>query len=250
MTGVAAADGLPARGYGVAPVAGYSWSGVYFGSHLGYGWNDVELTENLSVTIGGLQPPGFPLRSSHDTDGWLGGVHLGAMKQFGPWVVGAEVSVSGASINGSGGNCLGITTAIPLLASTCETDVNWLVTALSRLGYAHDRLLVYGTAGWAIAGVDHRLSLNIPLGPGIGLNWAQQDVADGLAVGGGLEFAVGNGLTLGVQYLHVNLDAKGEGLLAGGVITHGERDLDLNLVTARLSYKWGGDCCAAAVPLK
>jgi hypothetical protein len=36
--------------------------------------------------------------------------------------------------------------------------------------------------------------------------------------------------------------------LLGGVITHGTRDLDLNIVTARLSYKWGGDCCAG--PLK
>jgi outer membrane immunogenic protein len=147
MSSIAAADGLPQRGYKTAPVYGYSWSGVYFGSHLGYGWDDVELTENLSVTIGALQPPPFPLRSSHDANGWLGGVHLGAMKQFGSLVVGAEISVDGASISGSGGNCLGITTLIPVVGSTCETNVNWMVTALSRLGFAHDRFLVYGTAG-------------------------------------------------------------------------------------------------------
>ena len=43
--------------------------------------------------------------------------------------------------------------------------------------------------------------------------------------------------------------SKGEGLLLGGVITNGRRDIDLDTITARLSYKWGGDCCAP-VPMK
>lgn len=240
MSGAALADGMPARTYRTAPAAVYNWSGLYFGAHTGFGWNDVELTENLSVTIGGVQPPGFPLRSSHDGDGWLGGVHLGGMKQFGAIVIGAEVSLSGANIEGSGGNCLGITTLIAGLNSTCDTSVNWLTTVLGRLGYAHDRVLVYGTAGWAVAGVDHRLSLNIPLGPGIGLNWSQQDVADGFAYGAGFEFAITKDIIVGMQYLHANLDSRGEGLLLGGLITTGTRDLDLDTLTARLSFKWGG----------
>jgi outer membrane immunogenic protein len=251
MTSIAAADGLPGR-YGAAAVYGYSWSGVYFGSHLGYGWDNVDLTENLSATVGGVQPAPFPLRSSHNANGWLGGVHLGAMKQFGALVVGAEFNLDGSNINGSGSNCLGITTLVPVVASTCQTDVNWMLTALSRVGFAGDRWLVYGTAGWAVAGVNHRISLSaaLPLvGTTAAVDFAQQDVADGLAVGAGVEWAIAKDILLGVQYLHVNLDSRGEGLLLGGVITHGQRDLDLNVVTARLSYKWGGDCCAAA-PLK
>jgi outer membrane immunogenic protein len=239
-SGAALADGMPARASRTAPVASYDWSGVYFGAHAGFGWNDVELTENLSLTIGGLQPPGFPLRSTHEGDGWLGGVHLGAMKQFGAIVVGAEVGLSGANVEGSGGNCLGIAALIPGIGSTCTSNVNWLSTVLARLGYAHDRVLVYGTAGWAVAGVDHQLSLTIPLGPGIGLNWSQQDVADGLAYGAGFEFAITKNLMLGMQYLHADLDAKSEGLLLGGVLTTGRRELDLDTLTARLSFKWGG----------
>src|SRR5262245_22413247 len=110
MTGVAAADGLPGRTSRATAVGPYDWTGVYFGSHIGYGWDDVDLTENLSLTIGGLQPTGFPLHSSHSADGWLGGVHLGAMKQMmGPWVAGVELSLDGADINGTGSNCLGLT---------------------------------------------------------------------------------------------------------------------------------------------
>ena len=40
---------------------------------------------------------------------------------------------------------------------------------------------------------------------------------------------------LGVQYLHADLEPKGEGLLLGGVITNGRRDIDLDTITARLS---------------
>ena len=54
---------------------------------------------------------------------------------------------------------------------------------------------------------------------------------------------------LGVQYLHANLESQGEGLFLGGVFTNGRRDVDLDTITARLSYKWGGDCCAP-VPMK
>jgi outer membrane immunogenic protein len=244
MSGTALADGSRGR-MAYAPTA-YNWSGVYFGGHLGYGWNDVDLTENLSLTIGGVQPPPFPLKSSHDADGWLGGVHLGAMKQFGSFVVGTELSLSGADINGNGANCLGITTLIPIVGSNCETTVNWLLTGLAKGGFAWDRFMVYGALGYAVAGVDHSIALT--LGP-LQANWSQQDVAHGVAYGVGFEYALSKDFMLGVQYLHADLEAKGEGLLLGGFITNGRRDIDLDTITARLSYKWGGDCCAP-VPMK
>ena len=85
MSGVAAADG--SRGGPVYAPAAYNWSGVYFGAHIGGGWGDVDIRETSSLTIGG----GVPLVQSHDTSGWLGGVQLGAMKQFGTLVVGASL---------------------------------------------------------------------------------------------------------------------------------------------------------------
>jgi len=248
MSSIAAADGYRRGTIGYAPAPGYSWSGVYFGIHGGYGWSGVDIREDLFLAVGGV--PVLSAAQSHDADGWLGGVQLGAMKQFGSWVVGTELSLSGSSINGSGNDCFGITTLTAgAIGSTCETNVNWLLTGLARLGFAQDRWMVYGTAGYAVAGVDHSISLNIPVGPGVQLSWAKQDVADGFAYGGGAEFALAGNITLGLQYLHYNLQARGEGLLLGGAITNGQRDVELDTITARLSYKWGGDCCAA-VPLK
>ncbi len=246
MSGIAAADG--SRGRPTYAPAAYNWSGVYFGAHIGGGWGDVDIRETLSLTIVGA--PIAPLTQSHDTSGWLGGVQLGAMKQFGSFVVGTELSLSGADINGNGGNCFGITAVTAgLIGSNCETTVNWLLTGLAKAGFAWDRWMVYGALGYAVAGVDHSIALTIPIGPGLGLSWSKQDVAHGVAFGGGFDFALSKDFTIGLQYLHANLESQGEGLLLGGLITNGRRDIDLDTITARLSYKWGGDCCAP-VPMK
>ncbi len=244
MSGTALADGSRGR-MAYAPTS-YNWSGVYFGGHLGYGWGDADIKEDLSLAFGGT--PLLSLSQSHDTNGWLAGVHLGAMKQFGSFVVGTELSLSGADINGNGADCFGITTATAgIVGSNCETTVNWLLTGLAKAGFAWDRWMVYGALGYAVAGVDHSIALNA-LGP-LQASWSQQDVAHGVAYGVGFEFALSKDFMLGVQYLHADLEAKGEGLLLGGVITNGRRDIDLDTITARLSYKWGGDCCAP-VPMK
>jgi outer membrane immunogenic protein len=246
MSSVATADGNR-RGPAYSPV-GYSWSGIYFGGHVGGGWGDSDITETLSIAVGGV--PLITATQNHDTSGWLAGVQLGAMKQFGNFVIGAELSLSGADINGSGNDYFGITTLTGgVVGSTCESTVNWMATGLARAGLAWDRVLVYGTVGYAIAGVDHSVRIDIPVGPGVQLNWAQQDVAHGIAFGGGVEFAVSRDVTLGVQYLRANLESDGEGMFVGGAITTGKRDLDIDTVTGRLNIKLGGDCCAAA-PLK
>ncbi len=247
LSGVAAADGYRPRGPYASPV-GYSWSGAYFGGHVGGGWGDTDITEDLFIAAAGV--PLISATQSHDVSGWLAGVQLGAMKQFGNLVIGAELSLSGADINGSGNDCFGITTFTGgNVGSTCETTVNWMATGLARAGLAWDRVLVYGTVGYAVAGVEHSLKIDIPFGSGVQLNWAQQDVAHGIAYGGGLEFAVTKDVSLGVQYLRANLESDGEGLVLGGAITTGKRDLDIDTVTGRLNIKLGGECCAAA-PLK
>ena len=87
MSGVALADGSRGR-MAYAPTS-YNWSGVYFGGHLGYGWGDADIREDLAIGFGG---PPASISQNQDTNGWLAGVHLGAMKQFGSFVVGTELS--------------------------------------------------------------------------------------------------------------------------------------------------------------
>src|SRR4029079_17200553 len=85
MSGTALADGY--RG-GPAYAPAYSWSGVYFGSHLGGGWAETSLSESFFI----VGPGSTPLTQSYTASGWLAGVHLGAMKQFGAFVTGVELN--------------------------------------------------------------------------------------------------------------------------------------------------------------
>ncbi len=39
----------------------------------------------------------------------------------------------------------------------------------------------------------------------------------------------------------MELEAEGSGLFLGGILTSGDREIELNTVTARLNVKWGGE---------
>lgn len=239
MPGVALADGPDWGSMKDDLPPAWSWTGVYVGVHGGYGWGDADITENLP-TLGGLLPPS--ISDSYDVDGGFGGVQIGGLKQMGNFVLGAELSLSGADISGSGDDCFGIATLIaPLTPTTarCDTTVNWMATAIGKLGYAGNSWMVYGLAGWTIAGLDHEFRLNVPAVP-LSLGFAQNDTADGFTVGGGFDYAITNSVSIGVEYQHTELESDGEGLLLGGLLTTGERDVDLDTVRARLNIKVGG----------
>lgn len=215
----------------VAAAPGSYFHGVYFGAHVGYGWGDSKITDNLPA----LGVPLPALTSTHEADGFLGGLHLGARRQFGSLVIGAELGASGSKIKGTSGNCMNLATLLAPIASTCETEVNWMITPLAKVGFAVDKVLVYAAAGWTVAGVNHSHTLSF--GP-VALASARSDILDGLTLGGGVEYAIGNGLSLGLEYLYRDLESKGTGMLLGGIVTTGNRDLELHSVTANFNIRF------------
>ncbi len=245
VSGVAWADGYE-KGKGFAPltVSAWSWSGVYMGVHGGYGWGESDIAE-LPLQLGFFPviPPSFS--GSHDIDGGLGGVQLGMNKQFGNIVVGGEFRLSGAEISGSTNDCAGLTTFVGgffppgSVSFNCDAEVNWIVAALARLGYAQNRWLVYGTLGWAVAGVDYNSAIVIPPLT-VTLPSGENDTADGFAFGGGVEYAFTDSVSFAVEYTRMNLESEGSGLFLGGVLTSGDREIDLNTVTARINVRWSG----------
>ncbi|MGN6467568.1 MAG: outer membrane protein [Rhizobiaceae bacterium] len=96
----------------VTPV--FSWTGVYLGANLGYGW--------ANSNVGG------------DDNGFVGGGQLGYNYEFGNHLVlGIEGDMDATGME-FGGN-----------------DVDYTITGRGRLGYAFDRWMVYGTGGVAYA---------------------------------------------------------------------------------------------------
>ncbi len=171
-------------------------------------------------------------RFSHDLDGWLAGGQAGFNWQTGPWVLGAEVSVSGGDLAGSSQSVVSATD------DRLKTEVGTLVTVVGRLGYAWDRWLAYAKAGYAGANV--KFSASDIGGGGPSGSTSDSDFENGYTLGAGLEYMLTSNLSLGVDYSFVSLtDARrsfGDG--AGQNITLNRDDLDVHAVTARINYRF------------
>jgi outer membrane immunogenic protein len=90
----AAADGPNAT---YRPYAAYNWSGFYVGGHAGYGWGDVNILDFGPVLDGGFTIDRTPFRAN----GALAGGQIGFQQQFGHWVAGVELSLSGGQLSDS-----------------------------------------------------------------------------------------------------------------------------------------------------
>lgn len=197
----------------VAPV--YNWGGVYVGINGGWGFGSSDWTDNDGYTSGRFNP-----------DGFLIGGTLGFNFQTGGFVFGVEGDGDWTDINGNtGGGCGGLPGGGGV---TCETKNDWLATIRGRLGYAFDRVLLYGTAGGAGGNVES------------GFSGGSFDSSDkfGWTVGGGLEFGITPNLTAKVEYLYVDLGSGSCSSSCAGLNTPVSVSFTQSLVRAGLNAKF------------
>jgi len=132
-----AADAIVEEAVIIAP--GFTWTGGYIGAQVGYAWGDGEASDIL----GGYTSP--------DPDGFIGGVYGGYNYQFSNnIVIGAEVDVVYADVNGWGG----ISESGVPVASQYYEELKWSGAARARLGYAVDRFLPYIAGGVAFGEIE------------------------------------------------------------------------------------------------
>jgi outer membrane immunogenic protein len=170
------------------------------------------------------------------------GLHGGYQQQFGAIVLGVEAAGSISRTNWASENGFSI---LPTPFAS-ESRLKNLITVGPRLGYAYSSLLFYGTGGWAHADIDTRATLNgaIPI-------FDAGNSHNGWFAGGGVELLVGKNAFIGVEYKHVALDTERHCIVGGACAAIAiDRDVsaDADIVTARLSLKWGFDDRVA--PLK
>jgi outer membrane immunogenic protein len=186
----------------------YNWSGFYIGLNAGYGFADSTWTA-----------PGFT-SGSFSVDGAMGGATLGGNYQIGQLVLGVEGDYDWQNIRGfanNAGTCI-----------SCDTASNWLATVRGRVGYAFDRIMVYGTAGGAFT------DIKASLGP---LTWASSTEV-GWTAGGGIEGAITDNLTAKIEYLYA--DFGNMSCPAGSCGGTATVSLKENMVRAGLNYKFSG----------
>jgi outer membrane immunogenic protein len=240
-----AAD-LPSRSAAHAPsitaVPVFSWTGFYAGVNAGYAWGEFK-ESNSSITTDGTFPglppaPATYLGTPRKTkaDGFLGGVQAGYNAQFGALVIGAEADYQFADLD-SKTSYLG-SIAGPYYAT--EAKLNQFGTLRARVGYAFDRVMVYGTGGLAVGQVKSSVAVTPGTTP-IGATYAAgvSNTSIGYALGAGVEAALGTNWSVKGEYLYVDLGKENSNYaIGGGATATADLKTDAQIVRIGLNYRF------------
>ena len=274
VAGAASAADLPRRAPPpvFTPVPVFTWTGFFAGADTAYTFTDrqrITTFGNDAVTAGNVAANRRPAAVSNTTDGLANiGGGFGYNYQFTPgsgFVVGVAANWTWNDIHK---NTLYV--GAPLAGgvlpnvSNFRQSLEWLGTATGRLGYAFDRVLVYGFGGFAYGQVQYDANF---YNPGLALQFAGRygDLETGYAYGGGIEYALpadsflnffslgkyigikSEAVTLKVEYQHYDLGTRNVLVApfnpavvpAAGSYTSRFRT-EGNMVKAGFNYKFGG----------
>jgi outer membrane immunogenic protein len=204
----------------VPAVPVYNWTGIYIGANGGYGFGQSTPMSLYSDSFSAF---------NFNTNGWMGGLTAGAQIQSGHTVMGFEADIDWTNISGSSTGPVSFN-GFQVGTATLATNLSSISTIRTRVGYAADNWLFYGTAGFAIT--NQTSTLTGPVGFICGTGGAGSppctsptDLHLGLAAGAGVEY----GIT-------PNLSAKGEWLWVGAGAGNTLRE---NILRAGLNWRFG-----------
>ncbi len=224
-----AADLRPITKAPPAPVpVAYNWSGFYVGGNVGFAWAETSASQ---FAVNGVVPPPAPpppVDPSFNRDGWFAGGQVGWNWQApgSPWVWGIEGDIQGADISGSAT----VTSVLGTITGTADIDM--FATIRGRLGYAWDRVLVYGTGGAAWARNEFTLTDGIT-------TLSADRTHSGWVVGGGIEWALLDNWSAKVEYQFLTFDSERYfPTVAGGAGI--DFDTDIHTIRFGLNYRFGG----------
>jgi outer membrane immunogenic protein len=197
--GAAAAADLPRRApapmYSPAPV--FSWNGFYIGANAGWGWANTD-------------------SGASDMNGFVGGGQIGYNWQgASPLVLGIEADFQGTAQKRT--DTMG--------AFSVEQQLPWFGTVRGRIGYAFDRVMLYGTGGLAYG--NYKLSVS---GPGGTIS--DDATKAGWTLGGGVEWMFAPQWSTKLEYLYIDTGDQNVTLF-GTTFTGRARD---NIVRVGLNY--------------
>jgi outer membrane immunogenic protein len=232
MAAPAVAADLPARSYKAAPppmVAIYDWTGFYIGANGGWG---------SSHNCWGFVSPAGTIAADgcSDRSGGLIGGQLGYRWQAGQFVFGLEAQGDWANFNGSR-----VSTLFPQYS--LGTKVNGLGLFTGQVGYAWNAALLYLKGGAAVT--SNSASINTTLG-GVGL-YSASSTRWGGSLGVGFEYGFTPNWTAGIEYDHLWMGSSNNSFSVAipAIAAAANRiSQDVDMVTVRVNYKFGGPVVA------
>ena len=168
------------------PLPIFCWTGFYIGADLGYAWGKDTTTEYLTAsnTFTGFNP-------SYNINSALGGLYAGYNYQIGSAVLGVESDVDVARMRG------GFTD--PVVGGAGDTRLDWQGSLRGRLGFAADKVLIYGTGGLAFADISHTYTNLFS-----GVAETTSGLRTGWTAGAGIEVAVMSNWLVRAEYRYTD----------------------------------------------
>jgi outer membrane immunogenic protein len=258
-----AAD-LPTRKEAPAPVfvpPPFTWTGFYIGVNAGGIWpsgsRSASLLDPNAAIDGAFINAGFPGGLGSQSAGFIGGGQAGYNWQTGAFVLGVETDFDGSTLSKKFNN-VGAPFAGPaalaaglggdFLTVNGKNSLTWLGTTRARVGFVatpDNRLMIYATGGVAYGGGNSQFSV---FDATTGSFWSGNPSSTrvGWVIGGGVEYAVTNNITIKGEYLYADLgsssfnSAGNAAALAtfGGASVGGKFDYNASIFRAGVNYKF------------
>ena len=237
--GTAQAADMAARPYTKAPppvmATYYDWSGFYIGANGGYGWSrkcyDFTTPAGAFVVAEGC----------HDATGGTVGGQIGYRWQAASWVFGLEAQGNWADFKGRNQSL-----AFPAFGNSTRVDAFGLFTG--QVGYAFNNALFYVKGGAAVTSDRYR---SYAVATNAVVTNTVDDTRWGGVIGVGLEYGFAPNWSFAVEYDHMFMQDRtyrftnnGVAGVAGTLFGTDRIRQDVDLVTARINYRWGGPVVA------
>lgn len=224
------------------PVFATTWTGLYGGINLGWGWGNKSITfSSPDVSGAGAIAAGvIPSSLAGHPNGIVAGVQAGYNYQYNSAVFGIEADFQGTEIE----DHETVNTAVPgffQFSTYSKQNIEALGTLRARLGWAPvDPLLLYVTGGGAYGRT--KLNGNITNPGCVGFCASNSTVNDkgGWVAGAGIEYLVDCNLSAKAEYLYYDLGHASQTLSNPLFATSQRQSVDFkgNIFRFGLNYKF------------
>jgi len=254
----AQAGDLPTRKEAPAPVfvpPPFTWTGFYVGVNAGGIWPSGSRNATLFAPATFAFPVStfFPGGLGSQSAGFAGGGQAGYNWQTGAFVLGVETDFDGSTLSKSFNNVGAPFTAAGALTGDFLTvngknSLTWLGTTRGRVGFVatpDNRLMIYGTGGVAYGGGNSQFSV---FDHTTGSFWSGNPSGSrvGWVIGGGVEYAITNNITIKGEYLYADLGSSSFNSLGNaasaiafpGVSVGGKVAYNASIFRAGVNYKF------------
>ena len=238
LAGPAIAADLPLKSE--APfVPRFTWTGCYLGGQIGGGFAKKDITDPVALVqeVIRSRPTTGITTANLSPSGVVIGGQIGCDYQFAPsWVIGIEGAAAGSTMKGS--SIVGLPLGNPDTALV-EAKTDFLTSVTARLGYAFDRVLVYGRGGVAMAADRYDVSGSFT---GTPFGFTGLENRFGWTAGAGVEWAFTPHWSVNLEYDYYGFGTKTIAMFDPTNVLLGNVDVRQNIQVVKVGFNfhiWG-----------